>query len=232
MSSETNLEAVKKKFESRNLNKVKIRVSFDELYNLFRDSSNTFESIAHRFNVSPQAVWEIYNNYFRELLRVLRDRNREEHIEKRRAAIRSSRALRHEALSRFITEANLHSLAIEEIPKSQRPNDPVKKRLIINGHQCSLHFLQTPRKDPLRLTLYFKLGSSIRVITSVEFLIALTFSENIYRFFIIPSTAVKAVYGHKETFGLYIPDSKTFDPRGPRPFLYYWDYENAWHLLK
>lgn len=223
------VEEARNAFESRPANTSKVKAGFDDLITLFSDPQQTLESIANTFGVTRQAVHQLYNRYFRQ---VLGEREKERGFQERQRARRVRRAESHEPMSRFVTEIKKRGFSVSEIPKSLLPADVVKKRLIVNGHRCALSFLDTPRNDPRRLTRYFKLGISQQTLREVDFVLVLTISGDTHRFFVMPSHALTATYGTTRPIGVYLAESKTFDPRGPALKFNYWDYEDFWGLLK
>ena len=223
------VEEARKAFESRLANTSKIKASFDDLIKLFSDPQQTLEIIADTFGVTRQAVHQLYNRYFRQ---VLGEREKERGSQERQRARRARRAESHESMSRFVAEIKRRGFSVSEIPRSIRPAEVIKKRLIVNGHRCTLSVLDTPRNDPRRLTRYFKLGISQQTLREVDFVLVLTISGDTHRFFVIPSQALTATYGTTRPVGVYLAESKTFDPRGPALKFNYWDDEDFWSLLK
>jgi hypothetical protein len=233
------VQAAKAKWE-KSRHKRKIRLSFDELFDLFQADCIRFSAIAKECGVCRQAVQSLYDRIFRDLLGDKAGQMRRASCTLENATVRTKKAesllLSEDIMQRVTEKARAAGCQVSGVIRQRRgvPSGVEAFRLSINGHVCSVH--TTFRWRPDKRNRWFARADLVyatlfNVDAAVFHTKAEGFEEHI---FIVPSHILRSAYFAKRNRAaksIYIPTEKNPRSRGPFPCIDWWKYEDAWRLI-
>lgn len=214
---------------------LKPAVTFEQYLELFTDEANTFTAIAKALSLSKERVRQVYNNYFSSLFP---DRPSGHALYARKRRELAARSLRLSApvaeLADWLRQRNYHCEGVPLFYATGTIRAFQQGALLINKKYCQVrtvhctattHAGNWPSYTPVRVT--------IRSIRRYDFLIVIQKVKGYpKRSFIIPITDILKVYTGPGIKTLYIPLKKLAPYHNRYQRMDFWQYENAWPLLK
>jgi hypothetical protein len=217
----------------------KADLEFDYLFEKFQEK--TISRVSFETGLSKQAIYQIYKKYFRDLFgvsgwtnfRIVRRKERAT-----RVAYRKGEQLERENIKEIVKSAQEAGLFISAVVLENQTGARVStKLLLINNMVCYIHTMSACWKIfPEAKKVYARAGISCRTLRSASFQVYLVNARGFpQRIFVVPSDLLLKEYastlkGKYPT--VYLPVYNEQAYHGQQPRIDWWQYENAWHLLK
>lgn len=213
--------------------KTKIKLSFDELYNLF-SKGDSIGKIAQRAGVSRQRIQQLWDWHFCRLFPDYKDGK-----DRRKKAIARDLYQKEREdptiplLKRVATRArNFGCSALQALDKH---GNVYRKRLVIGDRLCIVSSLSNFRVEKSNRS-YSRGNLRITVLGRYNFLIIerQEMSKE-YEYFIIPTHILldSCSKGRKRgPLYIYVPLERFLYTQKDRPKIDFWLYHEAWHLLR
>jgi len=232
------LERLKSKVRGRyeKSQKTKIKLSFDELYQMFSNGSLSFRAIAQKVGVSSQRIHQLWEWHFCRLFpnigggkdrrkmaiaRKLRQKEREDPTIPllRRVAVRA-RSFGHSVFQAIDDRGNVY-----------------KKRLMIGDKPCAISSLSNLYMRAQKSSRFYSRGNlSITTIRKNSFLIIeRQGGSKEYEYFIVPTSTLLENYllgKRHRPFSIYVPSERFSYTQRDQPKVNFWSFHEAWHLLR
>lgn len=212
----------------------KLKIDFDELYELFRNDCNTFSGIAQKFGCTPENIRQLYRKYFAHLSRDKTGRKRQRTAILKRSRMQSKDFSKAPEILKDLAETALaKGLNVERIRWQSSYGGFSTTILLINRKRCDIHHLSRARKGSLGAKRSYGCFSlSYGKLKEVDFVIIV---QKVFpyprRVFILPKALLKK-FMDKPRKCIYVPLQKLPIYRNIQPNIDFWDYLEAWHLLK
>lgn len=228
------------RFEANAQRRCKDKTTFDEYLKLFANDCTSFTNIGEnrpkRLRLSREMVRLVYRKCFADLFpRRPGGRVRQKFCTLKRIKIKS-RELPMDGATKEVAEAAVRKgLTFEkEQVKGRQPCFVFKKRVLWLNHKRCLVGLATKKWSPRGTNRsYTHIWWSKNYLKSADFAVITQkvpgFPE---RFFIIPTADLLKILRDKKRKSFYLPLGRLPVYRNRRPRIDWWQYENAWHLLK
>ncbi len=227
--SSVQLRAAFEKFAYR---RTRLKATYDELLELFRDPSRTFEAIAKSVHLTVEPLRACYRRYFQPVFGISGNDRRRERIRQRKAQALRALPMRKPVFSHIIKGAGSAGLTVECVP-STGATDTSRVRhwaLRIEGHLCQIHVLTaacqcSEKPDAQRFVL---LSIDRASAARYDAHIVVIQIGMVLRILVVPSYVIGRIGGQG-------PDARARIILGQnkRPVrIDWWKYENAWYLLE
>lgn len=228
------------RFEANAIYRNKDRMTFDEYLKLFASDCNSFKNISEdrleQQRISGEMVRLVYKRYFANLFpRRLNGRVRKGFCDLKTAKIKAKELPEDGLLRDIAEEASKNGLTFEKERIGRVTAVLFKGRtILLNGKRCCISCIVNKwRPSPRGHRFFAHAGFSVAKLSQHDFLIIKTavvdYSE---RYFIIPTAEIFRYSGSSWRRYLYLPLKKLPVYNNHRPKIDWWQYENAWHLLK
>lgn len=230
-------EAKDKWNEHLSRNGSKVRLSFAEMYNYF-ETCVSYSEIAQKVGVSRERVRQIFNKHFCTIFGedLVRDKQKERNKEKKK--------LSHEEIEKVMFNKKPFSSVVESAKlagcdihiTSTSGSCHIKlKKLLVNGHLCSLKTMKTSFIPPGGTRSFVHTSVGKPTDEKLRYIIFYYKVEGFpERIFVVPYQTIEGVFfktKNKKRADLYIPTKKCSAYKNRFPLLDWWKYENAWHLV-
>lgn len=228
------------RFEANAQRRHKDETTFDEYLELFANDCTSFASIGEnrpkRLRLSREMVRLVYRKYFVDLFtRRPGGRVRQKFCALKTIKIKSRELPTDGAIKEVAEAAVKKGLTFEKEQIKGRSFPVFRKRVLWLNYKRCLVRLATEKWSPRGTKrFYIPIWWSKNYLKSADFAVivqkVLGYPE---RFFIAPTVDLLEIWGDKKTIGsFYIPLEKLPVYQNIRPRIDWWQYENAWHLLK
>jgi|GEM_PF-4626655 len=219
------VQAAKARFE-RNAYRRKGSLSFEQLFELFGNDCSSMEDIAGLDGTTKQAVNFLYHRYFRGLTsRKDGHHRRKICIIKKRIAAKKSEPV-DGVVRKIWLIAKKEGFKVGKALGKDRKSWFLTQTISIENKNCRVHHLQRASSKG-----HARLNANSPLLKRHEFLIVIRtipgFPETI---FIIPTKVILEVLGERSNRKIDLPCKK--DNHLPKPRVDFWQYEQAWHLLR
>ena len=239
------VQAAKAKWDTAgNITRRKHNASFEDWLEYFKSDCVRFEAIGDEVGLTRERVRQIYNDHFCELFEGKSGRERVQactlesrHVKTKRS---ESELFENDPVVRVVVEkARAVGCRVSAVPTLSEgvPTGSVwARRVLVNGHLCSLHRLQQVWSLRATCRRYAHASVSLTTLAEVGACIFHVTLENLpVRTFVIPSLDLqsrKRGSGPKKAAAsIYFPTEKLpTNPQGCKGHDW-WQYEDAWHLL-
>lgn len=212
----------------------KLKIDFDELYELFGNDCNTFSGIAQKFGCTRENIRQLYRKYFAHLFRDKTGRKRRRTATLKRSRMQSKDFSKAPEILKDLAETALaKGLNVERIKRQSSYGRFSTTDLLINGKRCNIHSLSRARKgSPGAKQSYSCFSPSYGKLKEVDFVIVV---QKVFpypqRVFILPKALLEKFMDKPRKY-IYVPLQKLPIYYNIRPNIDFWDYLGAWHLLK
>ena len=234
----------RERFVANAQNRSKDRTTFEEYLELFANDCNTFVQIArgrggNGENLHCLTIRDRYHRYFEELFpsrRGCHKRRKLCAIKKRKLCETKKKEMnargragisRSELMNELISCAEQNNLNWSVVDTGR----PSNKTILINEKKCRILFVSRAWRTPShsgRLLTHLQISSQI--LNQTDFIIVYQKISDIKRFFVMSAHILQVYSGAIKSF--YLPIEKLPAYRSHPPKVDWWQYENAWHLLK
>jgi len=215
----------------------KIALNFDELMKLYANDCNTFIQIAGPGEVSRERIRWLYQTIFADITPGRPDgTTRRKVCTRKRDIKRVDDAFKcHSRFTLIAKKAMKIGYKIKPVfIKEKHGRDRTgfsKIKLSING--CLVKIARIKRQRRIGKRIYFPLflhiGSTIK---ATEFVIGVVGEESRPKIYIIPIKILLELSRGRSSFHIFIPTEKLPPYHNIRPRVDWWQYLDAWHLLK
>ncbi len=218
--------------------------TFETFFERFSDTTLPLSHLQKETGLTRARLYQIYDRYFRTLFGGVSARKRFQKILSRKRAAELETAeqtllKKHPRWRHVVKQAQLASCVVEAVPMGNHGKETgrvLATSLRINGHLCSAHIARTARRLADTKRSYVRVQLSTLVVQRKYAVVIHTrVKDQKPHTFVIPTADILAAYPalrEGKDVMLNIPVERSSASHKNMSKLAYWNYENAWHLLR
>ncbi len=206
--------------------------SFETWLGCFSTLSLRYGDIAEKVGLTQERVGQIYNKFFRTAFDNQSGRDRLKRHVRRTQAEKAQRALFADPImGHVVKEAQAAGCVVGAVPLKSIPRHVDSRKLVINGHLCSVRSLSNSRASDFRS--YSHVGVSRKMLRGYKALIFFVHAPDFPKMIFVVPTALllERMPASMEDWTVYLPLKRLPVYKNNHPRINYWLYENAWQLL-